>query len=264
MTKRLIVNADDFCLSDGVCRGVLRAMEQGVVTSTTAMACVDGAIERLQRYGSLLPGGLGVHLQLTAGTPCLPPKRVPSLVDGSGRFPDRKKRIKSLDPDEVRAEWSAQVERLLGLGYPVTHLDGHHHCHARKDTMDIALDVAAAHKLAVRALDEAMAARARAKGVPSPRTCLTGWYAEDLTPERFLILVDEAFGRLGEDAVVEIMVHPGKVTPQLVSRSSYLAGRELELEALSDPGLAEELDRRGIERIDFSALSAKSGSERGE
>jgi len=35
--KQLIVNADDYNLTPGVCRGILAAHQEGVVTSTTFM-----------------------------------------------------------------------------------------------------------------------------------------------------------------------------------------------------------------------------------
>ena len=35
MIKRLIVNADDYGLSEGVCLGILKAHRDGILTSTT-------------------------------------------------------------------------------------------------------------------------------------------------------------------------------------------------------------------------------------
>ena len=37
-SRRLIVNADDFGLTGGVSRGILRAHREGLVTSTTVLA----------------------------------------------------------------------------------------------------------------------------------------------------------------------------------------------------------------------------------
>ncbi|MCA1656407.1 MAG: ChbG/HpnK family deacetylase, partial [Actinobacteria bacterium] len=38
VTKLLIVNADDYGLTEGISRGILRAHRQGIVTSTSAIA----------------------------------------------------------------------------------------------------------------------------------------------------------------------------------------------------------------------------------
>ena len=39
---KLIVNADDFGLTDGVTKGILGAMNHGIVTSTTMMVNTPG------------------------------------------------------------------------------------------------------------------------------------------------------------------------------------------------------------------------------
>ena len=69
---RIIVNADDFALTDGVSRGIARLMEMGAVTSTSVMTCAEGAKGRVRRHAGTLRGRAGVHLQLTAGKPRLP------------------------------------------------------------------------------------------------------------------------------------------------------------------------------------------------
>ena len=84
--RGLIVNADDFGLSPGVSRGILRAHWEGIVTSTTFMVNFPWAAEMaglLRRAPRL---GVGLHLNLTTGAPVLPPAEVPSLVGPDGRF----------------------------------------------------------------------------------------------------------------------------------------------------------------------------------
>ena len=41
MTRRLIVNADDFGLTRGVSAGILAAHRHGIVTSTTVLVTAD-------------------------------------------------------------------------------------------------------------------------------------------------------------------------------------------------------------------------------
>src|SRR5690606_4514223 len=45
----LIVNADDLGLSDGVTAGIVKAWQEGVVTSTSALVNIEGAPERIAR-----------------------------------------------------------------------------------------------------------------------------------------------------------------------------------------------------------------------
>ena len=71
MSKYLIVNADDFNLTEGVTRGILDGHRRGIITSTTVMVNLPGlAVSRdLARQ---TPGlGLGLHVNLTLGAPVL-------------------------------------------------------------------------------------------------------------------------------------------------------------------------------------------------
>ncbi len=84
---RAIVNADDFGLSPGINRGIVRAFRDGVLSSTTMMANMP-AFEDAVALAKAHPGlGVGVHLTLVWGAPVAGAERVPSLVDRNGRFP---------------------------------------------------------------------------------------------------------------------------------------------------------------------------------
>ena len=52
MIKKLIVNADDFGLSEGVCLGILKAHRDGILTSTTCMM----NMENIEKYFEAYPG----------------------------------------------------------------------------------------------------------------------------------------------------------------------------------------------------------------
>ena len=51
MIKKLIVNADDFGLSEGVCLGILKAHRDGILTSTTCMM----NMENIEKYLEIIP-----------------------------------------------------------------------------------------------------------------------------------------------------------------------------------------------------------------
>ncbi|HCS39550.1 MAG TPA: hypothetical protein DIW44_08195 [Anaerolineaceae bacterium] len=83
MSKRLIVNADDYGHTHGVSQGIRLAHLRGIVTSTTAMMNYRGAEDDLRKATHECPRlGLGLHLVLTSGNPVLPVEKVPDLVDG--------------------------------------------------------------------------------------------------------------------------------------------------------------------------------------
>ena len=65
MIKRLIVNADDYGLSEGVCLGILKAHRDGILTSTTCMMNMENIEKYLEMTKDYPNLGLGVHLNIT-------------------------------------------------------------------------------------------------------------------------------------------------------------------------------------------------------
>src|SRR5215472_6600967 len=64
MARYLIVNADDFGLSEGVNRGIIQAFERGIVTSASLMVRQPAA-EAAANYACKNPRlSLGLHLDL--------------------------------------------------------------------------------------------------------------------------------------------------------------------------------------------------------
>ncbi len=86
MTRWLIVNADDFNLTDGVSRGILEAHRSGIVTSTTVMVNLRGLETNRALAQAHSHLGLGLHLNLTFGPTILPRGKVLTLVDDAGHF----------------------------------------------------------------------------------------------------------------------------------------------------------------------------------
>jgi chitin disaccharide deacetylase len=130
---RLMVHADDFGLSAAANQGVWRAHREGIVTAASVVAN-GAALEEALKLAAGSNLALGLHLNLTSGRPLLPAARVPSLVNRSGLFPSkwalaRRALSGQLSISDVTAEISAQLDRLMALGVPPTHLDSYHHVH---------------------------------------------------------------------------------------------------------------------------------------
>ena len=84
---KLIVNADDFGLSEKVNEGIVSAHRNGIVKSASLMAngtAFDHAITCCAVTPTL---DIGVHLNLVEEQPVLDTHQVPSLVDRKGRLP---------------------------------------------------------------------------------------------------------------------------------------------------------------------------------
>ena len=253
--RRLFVNADDCGLTDGVTEGIARAMREGIVGGTTAMVCAAGAAPRLARMAGASSGRIGLHVQLTGGRPCLPPGQVKTLVGPDGAFPRKKIAVGNVDPDEVRREWRAQLARLRSLGIEPSHLDAHHHIHKRPEVFPVFLELARELGVPARAVSDDMRRAFAAAGVPHADACVTTWFAEDLSGERFAALVTDAFVSLSDDAVLEVMTHPGYLDADLSAISSYAADREEELRVLTDPLFLRKVGESGWTVVRPAALA---------
>ena len=150
--KRLIVNADDFGLTQGVNRAIVACHERGLVSSTTLMAtgaCFDEAVA----LASALPNlSVGCHVVLVDGEPLLPAGEVRSLLaPGTDRFYHSIGEVLGavaqgrFKASEVQAEASAQMARLRSAGVAVSHFDSHKHTHMFPSILRPMLRAAAAN-----------------------------------------------------------------------------------------------------------------------
>lgn len=134
--SRLIVNADDFGISNAVNRAILESIECGLVTSTSIMANMPGfedALIHVHEHASL-GGKIGVHLNLTEGRPLSRPiLDCPAFCNGRGGFVYKRQRpmfrLSRQEKMAVYTEMKTQLERVLAAGIHPTHLDSHHHIH---------------------------------------------------------------------------------------------------------------------------------------
>ena len=128
--RKAILTADDFGASDFINKGVIRGIEEGMINSVAAMVNFPGALKSIQNLKEMYPHvSLGLHASITAGRPLSPVEKIPSLVDGEGHFYNLQEfihRIKTVSPEEVLLETSAQMEMMEAGGVSVEHLSSHH------------------------------------------------------------------------------------------------------------------------------------------
>jgi len=251
--RRLIVNADDFGLTAGVSRGILRAHREGLVTSTTVLASLPPQPE-LDATAAALGGlGLGLHFNLTWGRPVSPPESVRSLVDADGRFGrDLAVLAERARPEDVRREADAQIEAFARrFGRAPTHLDSHHHAHRVPRVMDAVVDVALGARLPLRSQDAGFRDGLRRLDVATTDHFVGDAQSEPYwTSERLLDQL--AVLPLG---LTELMCHPGVFDDDL-AYSRYGRQREVELRALCDPEARATVERLDIRLCHFGALDA--------
>ena len=263
MDKKLIVNADDFGRTASVSGGILRAHQAGIVTSCTAMMNMPASEEALREAASTCPDlGIGVHLNITHGRPLLPAEEVPSLVDNRGefrRFNQDESLIGSINPDELRAEWSAQVEKMVSLGIRPDHLDSHHHlAYLDGGLFTVFMDVATTFRLPIRFPPQEyhptmgggdIRRMIAERGISAPLSCQTEFYGAGASREKLLEII-----RALPEGTHELMCHPGLPDPQLRATSAYGAERELELAVLTDRTVKAALVQHGVGLARFADL----------
>jgi predicted glycoside hydrolase/deacetylase ChbG (UPF0249 family) len=250
--RRLIVNADDFGLTPGVSRGILRAHREGLVTSTTVLANLpaDPVLDADAAAAAAL--GLGLHFNLTWGRPAAPAGSVPSLVDGEGRFVRDGEQVGArARPEDVRREADAQLQAFeRRFGRRPTHADSHHHVHRHPRVMEALLPVVDGARLPVRSQDPGFRDGLRRHGIATP-----DHFVGDAGTEPYWTaarLLDQLAGL--PPGVTELMCHPGEFDDAL-AYSRYGRQREVELAALCDAEARATVRCLGIELCHFGALS---------
>jgi hopanoid biosynthesis associated protein HpnK len=279
---RLVVNADDFGISARINEGILHAHRAGIVTATSLMA-VGRAFEQAVHLARTAPAlDVGVHLTLVAETALL--RGNSSLSGTDGRFPASASalacrwltgRIRKAD---VRAEWSAQIERVLEHGIRVTHIDSHQHVHVLPGLYGLILDLAARYDIAfvrvpveTRRADWPPSLHGMARTMASTILRVlwmigrrTGAGPARQRPLHFLGFQDG--GRLDQvrlrrlldclkpGGAYELMCHPG-FTPAEPDVQSWAYRHEVELRALTSPSIRAEIAARGIRLCNFKDLT---------
>jgi len=203
--KRLIVNADDFGWSGAVTGGIIRAHREGLVTSTTLMANLEGAAEALARARQEAPGlAVGLHLNLTEGRPLAPPGEVATLLDREGRLMPslatlyRRLRLSGGARRAAARELEAQVRWALDHGLRPSHLDSHKHVHQVPPLLPLVIDLARRHGIAAVRTTAELAVPGVARFLPARRNLAggsPGWSAAARVRQAALARIARRWGR---------------------------------------------------------------------
>jgi hopanoid biosynthesis associated protein HpnK len=135
ISRRLIINADDFGRSDSINEAVIRAHREGVLTTASLMVgeTAWASAVRLARENPRL--GVGLHLTLICGHSVLSPEKIQGLVNSKGEFTNNPAKAgfryffqRGLR-EQLRAEIHAQFQRFRSTGLPLDHINGHLHLH---------------------------------------------------------------------------------------------------------------------------------------
>ena len=242
---QLIVNADDFGLTRGVNLGIIEAFQQGVVRSTTlmvGMAAQSHAVDLAKENPDLK---VGIHLRLTTGKPMA--DNVKSLQNSKGDMQNLSQFMDNpnMCPQEVERELRTQIEHFLSLGIPLSHIDGHHHCHHHPLVAPIVDQLSDEYQVPVRPTNETVEYNGNSLAFSDQ------FYGDDLSVDHFLDVI-KAY--VGHAQVLELMAHPALLDEPLLSASSYTINRTRELAILTTPSLPAMLGELGVTISDYDCL----------
>jgi predicted glycoside hydrolase/deacetylase ChbG (UPF0249 family) len=130
---RIIINADDFGLTDELNQCVKVLHDKGIILSTTIIANSQSFDDAVKIKKSSPDLGVGVHLCLDG--PFNMSNFQNSTIDASkNQFFEinetiRKLRTFSFSVDDIFKEYELQLKKILDSGIKVSHIDHHHHLH---------------------------------------------------------------------------------------------------------------------------------------
>jgi len=281
--KRVIINADDFGLIQGVNEGIIQAHREGVLSSATLMANAPGFEHALELAGQNPDLGVGVHLNILRGKPLSERRHVESLIAEEGLFyPSvfrlyRGLKLRQIDLGQVERELRAQIEKVMNAGILPSHLDSEKHSHMIGPLFSVVLKLAKDYRIPnIRFVREFCLTPQLVRMGKSLLISLSGLSLKERmmregikSSEHFFGLCDS--GRMTarklqkallqlKDGVTEIMVHPGFISQDLIELEQTFGPyyinrcRELELKALLDLRVKKTLSDRGIQLMNFHHL----------
>jgi chitin disaccharide deacetylase len=230
----LIVSADDFGRSRGINSGVIKAHEEGIVTSAGLMVCWPDAEEAATYARRNRKLAVGLHVDLA------------EWVHGDDGWTTVYERVSVEDAAAIEREVRSQFERFRELvGAEPTHLDSHQHLHAHVGPVGPVLEgIATDLGIPIRHIGDDV----RYDGSFYGQNVRGDPLHEAITTENLISLI-----RGLPDGITELSCHPAIGDD---SGSPYRRERELEVDALCDPRVRDAIAEEGIELRSFGDASS--------
>ena len=239
--RYLIVNADDFGLSEGVNRGIIRAHERGILTSASLMVRYPAAAEAARCARAHPRLSVGLHLD---------------LAEWVYRNYEWVPRYQVVPPDD-KAALAAEIKRQLDdfrrlVGKAPTHLDSHQHAHRNEPVLTLLTQAAQQLGVPLRSFTP----RVQYCGDFYGQTGEGEPYPEGISLEGLLKTIENL-----PAGITELGCHPGEDEHL---DSVYRTERMQEVEVLCHPQVRAALESNGITLCSFADLPPlDSPSERG-
>jgi chitin disaccharide deacetylase len=282
--KRIIVTGDDFGLALPANEAIVRAHQEGILTTASLMVgaqFAQDAIERAKEHPSLR---VGLHLTLVEGIPVLPPRQVPDIVDARGEFSTHLARagfkfffypgIRKQLEAEIRAQFAA----FRKTGFALDHVNAHNHMHLHPTILRLILKVGKDYGLkAVRLPKEPPVRSWKAAGTYFASR-LMSWVFLNPWMKLMKLMLNRAHVRSNDylfgmtdggsmtldlvsrfmqnlpEGVTELCFHPATRRCAELDRAMPRYHHEEEFLALTSKTLRESMKKIGVQTIAFSDL----------
>jgi len=282
MDRRIIINADDFGLCDGVNEAVAQAHSDGILTSATIMVNMPAA-EKAVKIAKKLPTlGVGVHLNLNEGQPISKDPGIDRLLDSDGQFAHSPLKLSLLSlaghkiREAIRTELAAQIQWVIDHGLKPTHLDSHKHIHSFPALFSIVCQ--SARRFQIPAIRWTFEPKELSR-IPWPMTSEEGriraikvrimakinrMQNKDFLKNDALLgiahtgKIDVNFFKAvtlyNSTATVEVMTHPGFIDGLDADKTRLLHQRKVELDALCSEKTRQYFKDAGIKLVHYGQL----------
>ena len=286
--KAIVVCADDYGLSMGVCDAIEALIEKGRLSATGAMTDIPAWRRRAEGLRALVrahPADIGLHFTLTGQRPLSPAKGLAR----DGRLPEigalaLRALAGALPRAAIRDELRAQLDAFEDeWDAPPDFLDGHQHAHALPGIRDIVIaelglryagrlpwlrncteqaawackgGIGFRKAMIVGTLGAGTASAAAKAGIAS-NDSFRGLYGFTPAPP-YRDIFRAALAGPGERVLVHC--HPGVVDEELRALDPLLEPREWELAYLSSEACGEDLAAAGVRPARFAETGSASAT----
>ncbi len=292
MPKYLIINCDDFGSSHAANEAIVTLLDEGAVTSATAMAPCAWFPEAAEYARTHPDKCVGLHLTFTSewDTVRWGPvggEAVDSLVDSTGRyFPRDCLSVESnARPEQVRREILAQLALARSLGLEPSHMDNHmgslYGVCGVQGFLDVVFPICAANGFPFRLPTQFLPGDAIGdhlpQGVKDSMAALKGMAAAARVPVLDCLLTHDFAGAAGEtyasfrdhiiaklftipEGLHEIYIHPAMDGSEIRHTTSTWQRRVWEFQLFRDGAVRRALDDAGLTVISWRDVPALTAS----
>lgn len=152
-TRALIINADDFGMSQKNVNNIQDCYSNGVVSSISMFAAMPASEYGHSKLKAFCTQGVGVHLSFSCGTPFFPQAEIATLLNEKRQFYtsfELKSHLKNINPLELKREFKAQIQAVQSKT-KVTHLDNHRtDIYFRPELFEVVFELAVEYNLPIR------------------------------------------------------------------------------------------------------------------